>query len=190
MKIYQIACNKTATVIVAKDETGSVFDLTLTADSVNNISFKSVEVLRKNAKHHTNFFNLNDTALVYDEIAAKVMDEFIEYAGDLHKLQVDELGELTLVNILEDCNPLNKAASTIDSKSWEESVKLNNIIFHKNRVHSLSSLFKIPDFNYLPILTFSDASTERHVQEHDFFKAYHSAGLSGLEFKLLWSEDN
>ena len=127
---------------------------------------------------------------MYDEAAARVMEDFEEYAGELFSIQVDGIGTLSLVNVLEECNALNTKASKVITNDWQATIALNSLYFHKSRVSSLSSLFKLHELSYRPILTVSNASNEKYIQEHDFYEAYHKAGLTGLRFDLLWSDTN
>jgi hypothetical protein len=82
------------------------------------------------------------------------------------------------------CNALNKDECTAVADSWKKTIELNQLVFRSNRIYSHSSLFKIPDLGYRPVLTYTD----RVEDGPDFISSYHEAGLTGLCFRELWSE--
>ena len=190
MNIYHVAFSAEAPLIVSSQIDGPEVAIDLQADPVYSLD-PYVFRLENTAVEKTNFFRLNNTALVYDARAAIVMDQFIEYDGELFTIEVEGVSEpLTLVNIVGTCNPVNRNNSTVIEGNWQDTLALNQLDFHRSRVFSLSSLFKIPELDYRPILTFSAASTETYCQEHDFFRSYTESGLTGLEFNLIWSDNS
>ena len=187
MDVYHVICDESASNIIKKPSSDDDAFADLTADPIGEFTPPPYR-LSSVVKPLTNFFYLNDTALIYDEAAARVMEDFEEYAGELFSIEVDSVGTLTLVNVLEECNALNGELSKVVADDWQATIAINSLHFHKSRISSLSSLFKLHQLSYRPILTVSNASNEKYIQEHDFYKAYHKAGLTGLRFDLLWSD--
>jgi len=138
-----------------------------------------------------NFVYLSDSALVFDQEAYDATVDFIEYAslGAKYPLNVNGVEKkLWLLNVVETCNPVNRKTSQVDPDSWQKSLEMNRLNFHPKRIVSLSSLFKIPELDYKPILCFSGFDDDDLYQEHDFYKTYEEKQLTGLHFKELWRD--
>jgi len=186
MKIYVICRDPAYASIIIEDAESATDISDLRADEIENFHSPSCRLLDFKSKIG-NFYHLNDTALVFDKNTDIAMGDFIEYAGLIHPLKVEGIGELGLLNVCEDCNPIDKNNSEWIINSWQETLALNKLKFHEQRVSSMSSLFKIPELGYRPILTYSDASTKGIPQRHDFYKFYHDNNMTGLVFQEIWS---
>jgi hypothetical protein len=190
MKVFSIQHDPKFASIVAHDNSSATDLSNLSADDIHEFVSPGFR-LNEPEKPLGNFYFLNDTALVFDKVADEAMGNFIEAAGagntgplQLFDIEVDGVGTLYLLNVVEECNALNRNESQIVKGSWKETLALNRLVFHSQRIYSYSSLFKIHDLDYGPILTF----TEKENQEHDFIRTYHEAGLAGLVFRELWSD--
>ena len=63
---------------------------------------------------------------------------------------------------------------------------IERFAFHPRRIHTFSSLFKLPELGYRDVLTFTGGyAQEKH---EDFYLSYRAAGLTGLMFEEIWSE--
>ena len=132
-----------------------------------------------------NFIYINDSALLFDDVVYDVMGEFIEGAGQVFPLTIPGCGKRYLLNVLENCNPVKRSCSTLYLNDWRKTLLNNTLYFHETRVYSFSSLFKIPELDYVPILTVSD----HEDYEHDFYETYRSSKLTGLVFDEIWSSE-
>lgn len=174
---------------LSADSSSSATDISsLQADVIENYK-APVCRLKDLSVPQGNFYYLNDTALVFDDATDRLTGEFLGHAslGEMYELDVDGAGTLYLLNVVETLNPIDKNASEWVPGSWQKTIAMNKLIFHPKRVSGMSSLFKIPELDFKPILCFSGFTFDGFPQEHDFYKFYHEHGLTGLSFTEIWS---
>lgn len=121
------------------------------------------------------------------------MDLFIHFSATPNResrfqildVQVDGVGELHILNLLEAGNPINKEASEWYPEDWKRTIETGKLEFHRKRVGSENGLLKIPELNYRPILVHTDVQ----VRQHDFLICYREHDLTGLKFKEIWADE-
>lgn len=172
-----------ASVVVDSSTSGSVFT-SMQADEIEDFQ-PPILRLAERGKVLGNFMYLSESALLFDEKTNEVLGDFIEAAGQIFTLSVEGVGVRYLLNVLETCNPVDKRNSEVAQSDWHETLTNKTLKFHRDRVFSYSSLFKIPELRYLPILTFN-GNTDH---EHDFYAAYKDHELTGLAFDEIWSAE-
>jgi len=190
VKIFLIEQDPEYAAIAPIDLSQKLVNLDFQADELEEFTDPGFQ-LTDTEKKHGNFYFLNDTALVFDEAAYDAMNLFIHFCHTPNNVSIDQLfetqiegvGKLYILNMLEACNPINKAASEWDPDDWKHTIEMGKLVFHRNRVGSANGLFKIPELQYRPILVHTDF----HVREHDFLVCYEENGLTGLIFKEIWS---
>ena len=190
MKIYIIEHDPVYAAVEPKDPDQTLVNLDFQADELKEFLDPGFRLVDKQKKRG-NFYFLNDTALVFDQIAFEAMSPFIDYSATpnnvgLHQLfdvQVDGVGTLYIKNMIEASNPVNKQASEWDPDNWKRTIEMGKLVFHRERVRSTNGLLKIPELNYRPLLVHTDVSN----REHDFLICYHEKGLTGLMFREIWS---
>jgi len=171
---------------VVVDCTGDGSDLKLfQADKIDEFQ-PPVLRLEDPEKPLGNFLFINESALLFDEKTSQALGNFIEAAGQIFKIDVEGIGKRYLLNVLETCNPVDKKNSVVDPTNWRHTLTQGTLRFHKSRVFSYSSVFKIPDLQYIPIVSFN----VYREHEHDFYAVYKAHDLTGLVFDEVWrSED-
>jgi len=190
MKIFLIEHDPDFATLVPDGDLPSATNLNFQADIVDDLQLPRFKVDDKN-KPLGNFIYLNESTLVFDSAVDRVAAEVMEMAAagtsgafELFELEVEELDPLYLLNVIEVSNSVNKQASSCVAESWQDCVtKPGALQFHEKRVFSQSSLFKVPELAYTPVLTFHG----KQDQEHDFFSLYNDNGFTGLRFTELWS---
>ena len=191
MKIFLIERDADYSAIQPIDPTQTLVNLDFQADELEAFNDPGFQITDSNKKRG-NFYFLNDTALVFDEIAYEAMNKFIDFCAipskvSLHQLfetQVEGVGKLYILNMLEAGNPINKAESEWFPDDWRRTIEEGTLVFHRNRIGSYNGLIKIPELDYRPLLVHSEV----HVREHDFLVCYEENGLTGLTFREIWSE--
>jgi len=187
LKIYHVKHDPAYASIEVTQAEGATDISDLRGGEINDFAAPMCRLVDPSAKVG-HFYGLNDTALVFNKASELEMGSFIEYAGQIHPLQVKGVGQLGLLNVTEVGNPINKSESEIVDGNWKATLSQHKLVFHQQRVFfSMSSLFKIPELDYRPILTFSDGSTDEFIQEEDFYKFYHENNMTGLIFEEIWS---
>ena len=131
-----------------------------------------------------NFFQPNESVLIADEKAAHVLRSHLSFAGELLPLPyVDET--LTVLNVTECIDVLDRdrtkfaAAATPGVRG-----EILHPVFRRERFTE-ASLFKIPDDNGAEIYVLEGANDF----DMEFRLAVADAGLEGLTFTEIWSED-
>ena len=189
-KIYLIGHDPNYASITVEETSDSTDISNLQADPITNFKQPTYRLADSNTLVG-NFVYLNDTALVFDDKTERLMGDFIEYAsqGEMHQLDVEAVGSLQLLNVVETINPINNQVSEWVPGSWKDTIAMNKLVFHPQRVGTLSSLFKIPELNYQPILCYSGfTDEEEYPQDHDFHAFYHENAFTGLLFTEIWSD--
>ena len=181
MRIYRVRSDTSYASITCDSARDSTDIRRLAAEPIDNFISPAFSVACPR-KPIGNFIHVDDTSLVFDEKAADVFGDFIEAAGQLLPLRIEGSGSWYLLNTLENCNPVDSSDSDDHTTDWELLLEPGRLAFRERRVASFSSLFKIPELRYLPVLTV----TKGKDQEHDFFETYHEHELTGLIFDELW----
>jgi hypothetical protein len=142
------------------------------------------EIYIQNIKHEPgNFFHLCSGAFVADSSAVEGLRSILEMAGEL--LPLAHLGSsFFLLNVLECVNCLDNERTTwITGKTTGAKIRIVDYYFNKTQF-SESTLFKIPETAMSEILCI-----EGFKDSEDEFRAQVEAqGLKGLDFEVLWSD--
>jgi hypothetical protein len=130
-----------------------------------------------------NFFNIGPGTIGFDQkVFESGMVEIFEMAGEILAIEVEDVGKLYILNVLECANCLDKGKSEIERYPNGEFRRVTQYSFHPNRL-SESSLFKIPETCKIEILTF----TGLKGYEEEFKSMYEDHSFTGLSFEELWS---
>jgi len=148
-------------------------------------NWKPLQCYVGNLKQKTgNFYEFASGSLVFDKAVYEGMGDILEMGGEILPLEMEEGGQLYLLNVLECINALDKGKSEWKRTPEGQKMYLTKYAFHSNRILE-SSLFKIPEGNYSSVLTYSGVKDTA-----DEFKGrYEQLGLTGLIFEELWSDD-
>ena len=187
MKIFLVSHDPAYASITADYSNGATDMSDLRGDAIHDFRAPVCRLTDSNSKIG-NFLFLNETALVFSKDTDVAMGEFFEYGGRIHWLHVDGVGTLGILNIEEICNPINKKESEWVVGSWQKTIEMNKLVFHKSRISTMSGLFKIPELDYRPILTSTRTSSDSRWFENDFYEKYHDLGMTGLRFIEIWSD--
>ena len=184
MKVHHVCSDPAYASVRCQPEDGRTDVDSLEADPI--VDFFAPDCYLESGNEHVgNFIHISETALLLDDVVTDVMGDFLEAAGEMFPLYIHGLGKRYLLNVTENCNPVDRQRSTAASVDWRVAISEKRIEFHENRIYSFSSLFKIPDLQYRPILTFSEHTSH----EHDFKAVYEENDLTGLVFDEMWSSN-
>ena len=119
-----------------------------------------------------------------DEHAVDELRELLEMSGEL--LPLTHQGEnWSILNVTECVNMLDDERSKwVYGETTGAKIQIAKYVFHASRVTE-SPLFKIPEMRKTQILTIEGFKDP----EDEFKYRVEQAGLTGLKFKLLWSDD-
>ena len=131
-----------------------------------------------------NFFDFCSGAFVVDSIAHDVLQEVLEWAGEILPLpHKDEL--FHLVNVRECVNCLDELNTKwVIGKTTGAKIRIEQYEFLANRF-SESTLFKIPETAKGEMLTVTGIKDP----EDEFKTIVERAGLTGIIFEELWSDE-
>lgn len=152
---------------------------------LGNCEFPSFYVEDLKAKKG-NFFSTVRGPLLFDQKALNALTPSIQLAGELFSVPVEEQVELTYCNLLEVCDCLDeeKSSAPVSPFTGKKS-QIIQFAFKSSKIQSKSGLFRIPYGRSAKIF----AVTDMPSREDDFYSLYHSAELTGLEFRWQWTDE-
>ena len=153
--------------------------------SIGDFDFPNYYVSVPKAKRG-NFFGMGTGLWLFDEAARSALKGIVEAAGNLFKVEVEDVGTLNALEVTEVC----RRAVDHERSRWRGPPDgrwrpILEYAFHEDEIDTKSGLFLVPENRFSR--TF--AVTDRPGSPDDFFKRYQDTGLSGLEFRLLWNSD-
>jgi len=133
-----------------------------------------------------NFYYFTSNLLLFDELAYDVMADLFDGAGQVLPIEVEGVDKrIYLLNVLEKISAIDEERSQWSLSDSGERMTLIDFHFIASRLTSKSTLFKIPEIFYNPVLTCHDDSPD----SDDFIARYRRSGLTGLTFEKLWKEE-
>jgi len=185
MKVYFVESDL-AFQSLSSDEFKKVFPLmnTSAAESFGDIEFPEFYV-HDSKKIRGNFFNIGK-GIVFDDAAHSELGSIVESAGELFPVEVEQIGTLQYLNVLETNDSLDHDKSIWRDEEDNEKYVLLKYAFQPEKLRSNSGLFRIAENRYSKPL----AVTGSPLQKGDFYAQYHASGLTGLSFRLLWSDED
>ena len=191
MRIYEVRAALEFQSVVADDddkrlELGKRIDKILSGEriSIGDFIFSGYYVSTPKQKRG-NFFNISSGLWMFDDVALDALKESVQDAGELFKVSVEEVGLLNVLNVTEVCE---HALDHENSRWWKRpsggTPMVTDHVFSREDVVTKSGLFLIPENRFSRTL----AATGAPNQVNDFYKQYCEAGLTGLDFSLLWDD--
>ena len=132
------------------------------------------------------FFFISCSAFASTQLAVNTFKRFWNICAELLPIYLEDNTQLFIVNVIDCVNTLDKENSKFDYYlNGEKSNRILEYSFHKSRLHE-SSIFKIPETAPIQILTYSRYGDP----DAEFITAYHNSGFKGLDFNLLYEEND
>lgn len=134
-----------------------------------------------------NFFNIDPAAFVCDERARELAAEPLEMSGEFLPIKVEgEKGKFWIYN----CTNCINVVDTKKSKYWKfgpepDDRQMDHPAFFASRFGE-ESIFKIPEDRATLLYC---AETTGDADDGEFKALVEKNGLTGIEFKLVWSDD-
>ena len=187
MKIYTVHPDTSYRSVMAEGNKREVFSsLSDYANPLDHPKFPNFYIPNLKEKPG-NFYSLGINSLLFDQKALEALKPSIELAGQLFPVSVEQLGTLTYCHLREMCDCLDeeKSKGPIHPATGTAS-PLKKFVFYPSKVHSQSGLFRIPQGLSAKIFAVTDIPS----RNDDFYSLYQAAGLTGLEFRKVWSDEN
>ncbi len=131
-----------------------------------------------------NFIGLCASAFVADRTANEALCDLLEMSAELLPIGDDSLGQMVVnvtgcFNVLDDAN-----TKWVYGQSTGAKIRIERYAFHAARFTE-APLFKIPETSKVDILTVTGLKDP----EDEFKHRVESAGLTGLLFEEIWSNE-
>ena len=184
MVVYRVVSNLDYQGLMS-DEDELLFKLTSSlGEPLGSVNFPKCHIGSLKDKRG-NFFRLSNGNVVVDQLALATIKPVMPKGTEYFPIEVEGIGELTYVNIIVKIDALDA-----ENCSWRrESDGKRKIIlgykFHSDKLEEAPCLFKISEHRFTRLLTV----TSRDSQPDDFYTRYTNAGLSGLVFEKLWTNE-
>lgn len=170
--------------IMSEDRTKLTPLLSRMNNPIGDFAFPSFYVSTPKASV-SNFYPIGYELLAFDEIARNALWDVIGEAGEHYSVEVEDVGTLSIFNVTETCDALDHDKSVWREEDDGEKYVVLKHVFNPERIVGKSCLFKIAENRYSKILCVTGAPN----QQGDFYTRYHEAGLTGLKFTELWSDE-
>ena len=138
-------------------------------------------------KKKGNFFSGPYNLLYFDSLAMKVLGAQLKAAGELNEVEVEDIGRLHALNVLETCS------GALDMKNakwdWYPNGERGGLIipaFQSESIKTESGLFTIPEDRHSRIYAVSDPAGKSEF----FYDRYMASDLKGLSFRRLRTADD
>jgi len=154
------------------------------AETFGDIDFPEHYVFSLKAQRG-NFFSMVK-GLAFDDHAKSALGNIIELAGEVYQFDVQDVGTLNYLNVLETCEALDDDKTLWREESDGSKRQILVHAFQADKFTTNSGLFRMPENHYTKLL----AVTGAPGQTGDFYARYHEANLTGLAFRKLWSDSN
>ena len=184
MVVYRVVSNLDYQGLMS-DEDELLFKLTSSlGEPLGSVNFPKCHIGSLKDKRG-NFFRLSNGNVVVDQLALSTIKPVMPKGTEYFPIQVEGIGELMYVN-----NTIKIDALDAEKCSWrhEADGKRKIILgykFHADKLETAPCLFKLPEHRFTRLLTV----TGRASQPDDFYTRYTNAGLSGLVFEKLWTNE-
>jgi hypothetical protein len=133
-----------------------------------------------------NFYKLGYELFAYDKVANEAIRDVVNEAGEHYLLEVEDVGTLHVLNVLETCDALDHEKTVWREEDDGGKYVIMEHVFCPERIQTKSGLFKIAENRYSRIFLVAGAPN----QQGDFYARYHETGLTGLTFTEIWSDEN